>query len=105
MARINLDKMNSAQLQELKEAIAAREAQQQENNRRVAKEEIQGILSAHGFTLEELFGKSSARKPSKVAPKYRNPKNAEETWSGRGRRPRWLEAELAKGKSVEDFAI
>ena len=40
-----------------------------------------------------------------VSPKYRNPDNASETWSGRGRKPRWLEERLAKGAPLEDFAI
>lgn len=40
-----------------------------------------------------------------VAPKYRNPENSDETWSGRGRQPRWLVAALKKGKKLRDFAI
>jgi DNA-binding protein H-NS len=40
-----------------------------------------------------------------VAPKYRNPKNRSETWAGRGAMPRWLAAEIKKGKKREDFAI
>jgi DNA-binding protein H-NS len=42
---------------------------------------------------------------SAVAPKYRNPDNASETWSGRGRKPKWLEEKIAGGKSVDDFLI
>jgi DNA-binding protein H-NS len=40
-----------------------------------------------------------------VAPKYRNPENPEETWAGRGLKPRWLAAALKSGKKLEDFAI
>ena len=40
-----------------------------------------------------------------VAPKYRNPGNASETWSGRGRQPKWLEEKIAGGKSLDDFLI
>jgi DNA-binding protein H-NS len=55
-------------------------------------------------------GKSKGRRVSKmkgrkVAPKYRNPKNRSETWAGRGAMPRWLAAEIKKGKKREDFAI
>lgn len=38
-------------------------------------------------------------------PRYRNPQNASETWSGRGERPDWLEDALAAGASLEDLAI
>jgi hypothetical protein len=41
----------------------------------------------------------------KVLPKYRNPKNPAETWSGRGKQPRWLAAQLRSGKKVDDFLI
>jgi DNA-binding protein H-NS len=47
----------------------------------------------------------SKMKGRKVAPKYRNPKNRSETWAGRGAMPRWLAAEIKKGKKREDFAI
>jgi DNA-binding protein H-NS len=40
-----------------------------------------------------------------VAPKYRNPDNPSETWSGRGRQPRWLTAALKTGRKLRDFEI
>ena len=47
-----------------------------------------------------------ARRPyPPVLPKYRNPKNPAETWSGRGIQPRWLGPELRAGKRLEDFLI
>jgi DNA-binding protein H-NS len=41
----------------------------------------------------------------KVLPKYRNPRNPEETWAGRGKQPRWLVAQLRSGRKLEDFRI
>ena len=77
------------------------------------------FAKAEGYTLEELFGMSGNRgakgaaKPSsragrklgKVAPKYRNPANPKETWTGRGKHPRWMAALIAKGKKADDFLI
>lgn len=75
---------------------------------------------AEGYSIEELFGTGTgaaaapartrgvakkARKLGKVPPKYRNPANPEETWTGRGRQPRWLAALTAEGRKVEDFLI
>ena len=51
-----------------------------------------------------LGGRRSSLKGVKVAPKYRNPQTGE-TWSGRGARPRWLEALLRRGRKLEHFAI
>jgi DNA-binding protein H-NS len=41
----------------------------------------------------------------KVAPKFRNPENPEETWAGRGLKPRWLAAAIKSGKKLDDFRI
>jgi DNA-binding protein H-NS len=49
---------------------------------------------------------SPMRRPyPKVLPKYRNPKNPAETWSGRGKQPRWLSAQLRAGKELSHFLI
>jgi len=43
----------------------------------------------------------------KVFPKYQNPRNPTETWSGRGRQPRWLSPQLRSGKNstISEFII
>jgi DNA-binding protein H-NS len=81
-------------------------------------EEIQTILSmkldAEKRELErrlvQLNGyaesRPGARRPyPKVRPKYRNPERPSETWSGRGKRPRWMSAQLKSGKKVDEFLI
>jgi DNA-binding protein H-NS len=45
------------------------------------------------------------RKYPRVFPKYRNPEGPSETWSGRGKQPRWLKAALKAGHRIEEFAI
>jgi DNA-binding protein H-NS len=45
------------------------------------------------------------RKYPRVFPKYRNPEEPSETWSGRGKQPRWLTAALKTGHKIEDFVI
>lgn len=75
---------------------------------RNAKAEVERIAAAAGVTIEELMGitkpgAKAVRKPAAV--KFRHPDDASLTWSGRGKRPNWLQAELAKGKQIEDFAI
>ncbi len=79
------------------------------------------IAKSEGYTIAELFGGSAAtsagttprassprktrKTTGKVAPKYRNPDNANETWTGRGRQPRWLTAYTDAGRSRDDFLI
>ena len=67
--------------------------------------EIQARMKEYGITLADLKG--GAKKPKSrvaVAAKYRNPATGE-SWSGRGRAPRWLADELAKGRAKEDFLV
>jgi DNA-binding protein H-NS len=45
------------------------------------------------------------RKYPRVFPKYRNPNEPSETWSGRGKQPRWLAAALKTGRTIEEFVI
>jgi DNA-binding protein H-NS len=48
---------------------------------------------------------SPRRKYPRVFPKYRNPKQPSETWSGRGRQPRWLAVALSSGHKIDEFLI
>jgi DNA-binding protein H-NS len=45
------------------------------------------------------------RKYPRVLPKYQNPSMPTETWSGRGKQPRWLVLALKAGSKIEDFKI
>ena len=45
------------------------------------------------------------RKYPRVFPKYRNPQMPHETWSGRGKQPRWLAAAIKTGRKMQDFVI
>ncbi len=65
-------------------------------------DDIRAKMKAYGITAADLSERKAKRKP--VKPKYRNPASGE-TWSGRGRTPRWLAAAEAAGKSREKFAI
>ncbi len=60
------------------------------------KQKIETLLSNSGLTLNDVYPsrakKASGKKGATgaVAPKYRNPSNPSETWSGRGRQPAWF---------------
>lgn len=67
--------------------------------------EIQARMKEYGITLDDLKGgakKTKAR--AAVAVKYRNSATGE-SWSGRGRAPRWLVEEETKGRSRDAFLV
>lgn len=71
--------------------------------------QIVAIAEGIGFSVEELLevGEQKRKKTTRkaVEPRYRNKSNTEETWTGRGKQPRWLVAEIEKGAKLEDFLI
>lgn len=58
-----------------------------------------------GRTAEPTDSVRIRRKYPRVLPKYRNPQKPAETWSGRGKRPRWLVAAMKSGRKIEEFRI
>lgn len=68
------------------------------------KAKVNAVLKAEGVTFAQVYGRKRGGKTGKVAPKYRNPKGSE-TWSGRGKRPRWFVAALKSGKKEKDLLI
>ncbi|MDN5477412.1 MAG: H-NS histone family protein [Staphylococcus equorum] len=71
--------------------------------------QILEVAESVGFTVQELitYGEQKKKKSARkaVEPRYRNTENQEETWTGRGKHPRWLVAALEKGAKLEDFLI
>lgn len=69
-----------------------------------ARAQIQAIADSYGVTVESLVGKPKAP-AQKVAMRYRNPANAAQEWTGRGRQPKWVEAALADDVTLESMQI
>jgi DNA-binding protein H-NS len=70
--------------------------------------QIHNIANEHGLDLDEVLDglKNPAKKNTgKVAPKYKNPSDESQTWTGRGRKPKWVEELLSSGKTLEDLSI
>jgi DNA-binding protein H-NS len=56
-------------------------------------------------TFERASNQAQQRPYPKVNPKFRNPEPPHQTWSGRGRQPRWVSEMLEAGKSLDDLRI
>ncbi|WP_440225595.1 H-NS histone family protein [Dokdonella sp. MW10] len=103
---IDIKNLNHNQLGEL-----ISRAQQRQNDLAAEKivkvrEKVHALIKAEGFTVEDVLGTGGrAKARAKVKPKYRNPADKSQTWSGRGKRPRWFADALAAGKKEKDFLI
>lgn len=102
---INLDDLSLKELKALQSRVAKAISEFGDRQRRAALAEVEEIARAKGFTLAELTGISAPRKRAPAAAKYANPANKSDTWSGRGRKPRWFAAALKAGKTPESMAV
>jgi DNA-binding protein H-NS len=122
MNRNDFESMSTDELWALHEEIATRlaaaltaEKSVLESRLRRLQRGIETQPAAHA--AKSSAAKSSAAKSSDaksstprrpypaVVPKYRNPERPSETWAGRGKKPRWLAAQLKSGKRIDDFRI
>lgn len=100
---LTIDQMNTLEA-ELKKHRESRKKQ----HLIAAREEFQKIADSYGFGVEEIalikIGKAAKKSSTSVAPKYRDLQSAQ-TWTGRGRKPLWVEAALNSGVSLEEMLI
>jgi DNA-binding protein H-NS len=108
VAGIEIDKLSPSQLQALIQSAQAQIEVARKEELQTLREQILGLLREAGYTIDDVFGhrmpllRHHATKGSTVEPKYRF---GNETWSGRGKRPRWLADKLEQGATLEDFLI
>jgi DNA-binding protein H-NS len=98
MAKVSLSGMNVEALMDLRKRIDHALLQ-----RRVQLQKELALLGGERIARRGRPGGESALKGRKIKPKYRSLKD--ETWSGRGARPRWLVAAIKGGKKLDDFLI
>lgn len=106
MAKLDLEKLSDVELSELAEAVAQEQARRQEGALKEALAKIKEIAAGLGMTVKELLAhQGKSRTTSKGEPKYRNPENPAQTWTGKGTRPGWFLAAQERGITPEDMLI
>ena len=104
MADFNLDEMSLPELKKLQTQVGNAIKSYEDRKKKTALAELEAKAQEMGFSLSELTG-TSVRKGKVNPPKYRNPENPSETWSGRGRQPGWIKEILAKDGNLDDYLI
>lgn len=68
--------------------------------------QIKELAASIGARVELMFDdEKPTRRGGKVAPKYRNPDNPSETWTGRGVPPKWMQSLINSGRDKSEFLI
>lgn len=102
---IDLNNLSLKELKDLQAQVAKAIASFEDRKKKLALAELEDKARELGFSLAELTGAVVSRKRSPATAKYANPADASDTWSGRGRKPRWFDAALKAGKRPEDMAL
>ena len=102
---INLDDLSLKELKDLQAKVSRAIASFEDRKKKQALAELEEKAREMGFSLAELTGASAPRKRAPATAKYANPADKSDTWSGRGRKPRWFADALKSGKKPEDLAI
>lgn len=98
-----LEKMTVKELRELRDRIDETIKSAMVRDRAELKAKMVALAEEHGLSLQDVLGGGKVRKSSgPVAIKFQNPKNPEQTWTGRGRKPNWM---TEAGGNIERFRI
>lgn len=109
MAKIDLSDYNLSALKGLQLEISNEIKSRHQEEVKKAREQIVAIAQNLGVSVKELLANGGEKQRGgsvkKVQPQYKNPSDNSQTWSGRGRQPKWIVDGLASGKTLDDFRI
>jgi DNA-binding protein H-NS len=108
MAKVDLSDYDLSELKGLQAEIEKEIKGRQQQEVTKAREQILAIARGLGVSVEELLANGGAKSKGsgkKVQAQYRNPADNAQTWTGRGRKPKWISEGLASGKALDDFRI
>lgn len=102
---IDLDNMSLDALKDLQREVNKAVATFENRKRKEALAALEEKARQFGFTMAELTGTKIPRQRSASVAKYANPANPSDTWTGRGRKPKWFMEAIESGKTEADMAV
>lgn len=110
--KFDLKKMNRKDLEKLARDVDKALEKLRKQDIKKLRSEMEKLAASHGVSVEDVMGgtaraKVSAKKAPKAksAPKFANPANPAQTWTGKGRQPDWFKSAVAAGTSPDSMAI
>lgn len=102
---IDLNELSLAELKKLHKDAAKAIESFADREKKAVRAKLEAIARENGYELAEILEAAPIKTRKAVVPKYVNPDDKNDTWSGRGRKPRWVVAALESGKSLSDLEI
>ena len=106
-AKFDLDALSLPELEALSEEVGAAIVRRREADTAALAERLKKEAEAAGLDPDAvaaaLGGRAKKRAPAR--PKYRNPADPKQTWTGKGKKPKWVTELLSQGKTLEELLI
>ena len=112
---IDLKNMSRKELEKLKRDVDKALSKVSEQELKAARDAAAKAAATYGYSLAEVADAPAPKKRGRKAggtsakkagqPKYRNPNNADQTWTGKGRQPEWFKAEVGKGTDPKSMEV
>lgn len=108
---MNLKDQSLSQLRKLKQDVEKAIVRKEAEQIKAAKAAVEKVVKDFGVDLSDLIGSPKpAKKPAakkspaaRAKPMYKNPMDPKQTWTGKGRRPKWFLDATANGKTDEEL--
>lgn len=109
----DLEKMNRSALEKLKSSVEETLEKLAEQDKKAAFVAAEKAVAAYGFSLAEIardtvtaqMQKTKSGPKTVSPPKYCNPDDNDQTWTGKGRQPEWFKSAIAQGKTPDMMEI
>ena len=109
MPEIDLSTLPLTELVKLQKMLPKLIAQAKKNEKVALRKKMEALAAESGFELSEVFNTKGVKKKQGqigfVKAKYKNPDDANQTWTGRGRKPKWAEKHLKAGGTLKELLI
>jgi DNA-binding protein H-NS len=105
---INLSDLTLPQLYQLEKDLGREISRRKVEDKQKTISDLQKLAAERGFSLSELLGADVSKRGGKRGPaavQYKNPANESQMWTGRGRKPQWVNDHLANGGKLEDLHV
>jgi DNA-binding protein H-NS len=110
--KIDIKNMTRKELEKLGSDVEKALVKLQKKDLKKIRLEMDKLAAAHGVTVADVLGgrapapaKKAVKAKAKSTPKYANPKDTSQTWTGKGRQPVWFKDAISAGKSPGSMAI
>lgn len=106
LSEMDLASLSMSELKALNTRVTRAIANYEAERLRRARAELDQKARELGFTIDQIYAETGGGRSRQAGkPKFANPANSGQTWSGRGRKPRWFNEAIAAGHSKKSMEI